>query len=140
MKSLLVAFALSISACSPPEEHSESASGRDKAVSPIAKIDYDALLAELQRINYSPDGYEVFQAEWPDLYERLLSASENGALNNLPEDQRSRLWWEVEYLRACAHPEIFRDHNEEIIPILFNFNLPEQNQQLKEILVDSGQI
>ncbi len=140
MKSLLTLYLLALFGCSPPKEHSEASDTSQNEASSEATLDYDGLMADLRRINYDKNGYKVFQAEWVHLRAQLQSASENGAINRLPEDMRARLWREIEYLRSCAHAEIFNDHNEEIIPILFSFDLPELNRQLREILVDSGQI
>ena len=97
-------------------------------------------MAELRRINHGPDGYKVFQVAWPSLHSRLLRESENGAFNSLTKERWSQLWWEIEFMRACAHPAIFKNHSAEIIPILFSFDLPEQNQELREVLVGSAQL
>lgn len=102
-------------------------------------FDFEATLNLINRIN-NGGSYEFFQSEWEELHSRLRQAAADGSINELPKEQRSELWWALEYMRACARPEIFRDHNEEIIPILFSFDLPDLNQQLKEILADSGQL
>lgn len=99
-------------------------------------FDFEATLTLINRIN-NGESYEYFQSKWEGLRSELQKVD---MINALPKEQRSELWWAIETMRACAHPEIFRDHNKEIIPILFSFDLPDMNQQLKEILVDSGQI
>ena len=140
MRILLTLCILALFGCSPSKKHPGSSNASKDEVSTQAAFDYDGLIDDLRRINYEKNGYEVFQAEWVKMKSKLLSASESGAINRLTEDKRERLWWEIEFMRACAHPKIFTDHNDEIIPILLSFDLPEQNEQLREILIDSGQI
>ena len=103
-----------------------------------SQFDFEATLSLIKRINNS-GSYELFQSEWEGLRFELQQAAANGLITTLLKEQQSELWWAIEYLRGCAHPEIFSNHNEEIIPILFSFDLPDLNQQLKGILVDSGQ-
>jgi hypothetical protein len=140
MKILPILCFVALFGCSPSKKHSEAASTAKDEPSSQATFDYDMLIADIRRINYDKNGYEIFQAEWVNLKSRLLSASENGSINKLAEDKRKLLWYEIEYMRACSHSKIFTDHNHEIIPILFGFDLPEFNQQLREILVESGQL
>ncbi len=99
-------------------------------------FDFKATLSLINRINKG-ESYEFFQSEWKGLRSELQKAD---VINTLPKEQRTELWWAIEYMRACARGEIFRDHNEEIIPILFSIDLPDLNQELKQILVDSGQL
>ncbi len=100
------------------------------------KFDFEAALSLIHRIN-GGESYEFFQSEWEGLRFELQKTS---LINRLPKEQRMALWWSTEYMRSCARPEIFRDHSHEIVPILFSFDLPEMNHELKGILVDSGQL
>ncbi len=140
MKFLLAFYLIALCGCSSPKENVAALDASRDESSAEAAFDYDGFMAHLRSINYDANGYELFQSTWSDMQSQLTRAAENGAINRLPMDKRKSLWWEIEYMRACAHPSIFMDHSDEIIPILFAFDLPELNQQLREILVESGQI
>lgn len=147
MKTVLIAFASIASLASCGEDDAkeplgaipnEQSTTRIVAVSSEESVpfDFEATLALINRIN-SGVSYEFFQSEWNELRSGLKRTDD---INNLPEQKRSELWWAIEFMRACSRPEIFRDHNEEIIPILFSIDCPDLNQNLKEILIDSGQL
>ena len=117
MKFLLTLCLFAFFGCSPSKEHSEASNASKDEASSQATVDYDGLMADLRRINYDKNGYEVFEAEWVNLKSRMLSASENGAINRLPQDKRELLWWEVEYLRACAH--VSCGHDKTLVIMIF---------------------
>ena len=138
-KFAIAALALSSLTCFLSCEKAAKEPERVETAPKIGSFDAEKTLERIKKINSAPD-YALFQSEWKDLHSVLSVATKNGDINQLSEDQRSELWWAIEYMRACAHPEIFHRHNQEIIPLLFAIDLPEMNQQLREILIADGQI
>lgn len=75
-----------------------------------------------------------FKINWLPICRQLHQYQRIGSFQKLSKEQLESLWWSLESLRSCKHPDILHQHGKEISRILLSMDVPHLNKLLREIL------
>ena len=89
------------------------------------------LLGDLKQCNQNELSW--FNENWPQIHATLQRLANSGHLKRMPKREQQALWEELTYLQGCRHPDIMRNHGDDILRILYEFGLTEQVEELKQM-------
>ena len=98
----------------------------------VSQIDFADLRERIEILNKSDA--EVVANTWPILRAELTGYIRSGDMAVLSQDDQRALWWLLEYLRGCHHPDTLKNFGDEILEVLYALDTPKLNQDLRAIL------